>query len=49
MALSAALAAPALAQQAGSLEEIVVTAEHREVSLQDTQISMSAFSADAIQ
>jgi iron complex outermembrane receptor protein len=48
LALSVALATPVLAQQSAQLEEIVVTAEHREVSLQDTQISMSAFSADAI-
>lgn len=31
------------------LEEVIVTAEHREVSLQDTQISMSALSSDDIQ
>ena len=49
LALAVALATPALAQESGMLEEIVVTAEHREVSLQDTQISMSAFSSDDIQ
>lgn len=49
LALAVALAAPAMAQESAQLEEILVTAEHREVSLQDTQISMSAFSADAIQ
>ena len=32
-----------------ALEEIVVTAEHREVSLQDTQISITAFSEETIQ
>lgn len=37
----------ALAQER-VLEEIVVTAEHREASLQETQISLSAFSASAI-
>ena len=46
---SVALATPALSQQVGLLEEILVTAEHREVSLQETQISMTAFSASAIQ
>ena len=30
------------------LEEIVITAEHREASVQETKISMSAFSADAM-
>ncbi len=49
LALAVALATPAMAQQSAQLEEIVVTAEHREMSLQDTQISISAFSADAIQ
>lgn len=44
-----ASAMPSMAQQQrATLEEIVVTAEHREASLQDTQISISAFSADAI-
>ena len=44
-----AAALPAVAQQPrATLEEIVVTAEHREASLQDTQISLSAFSADNI-
>lgn len=36
------------AQQKVDIEEIIVTAEHREASLQDTEISMTAFSADAI-
>lgn len=45
----AAAASPTLAQQQrATLEEIIVTAEHREASLQKTQISLSAFSADAI-
>lgn len=49
LALSVALAAPAMAQNTPNLEEIVVTAEHREVNLQDTQISISAFNTEAIQ
>lgn len=42
---------PAFAQTSDDalLEEIIVTAEHREVSLQDTQISMTAFSEESIQ
>lgn len=50
----AAAAVPSWAQaQSGRgtplLEEVIVTAEHREVSLQDTQISLSALSSDDIQ
>ena len=41
-------AAPALAQEA-VLEEIVVTAERREESLQDTPISIAAFSGVELQ
>src|SRR5210317_30930 len=43
--------ATGLAQGTGEtmLEEILVTAEHREVSLQDTQISITAFSEETIQ
>ncbi len=48
LATAVAASLPAMAQQRAALEEIVVTAEHREASLQDTQISISAFSADAI-
>jgi iron complex outermembrane receptor protein len=40
---------PALAQEAEALEEIVVTAQRREEKLQDVPISVSAFSADAIE
>ncbi|MBU6372971.1 MAG: TonB-dependent receptor [Alphaproteobacteria bacterium] len=50
------LAAPAMAQQqapakpqASGLEEIVVTAEKREASIQDVPIAVSAFSQDALQ
>jgi iron complex outermembrane receptor protein len=49
MALAVSLAIPVAAQDSPGLEEIVVTAEHREVSLQDTQISITAFNATAIQ
>lgn len=49
--LAAAIALPgsALAQHTRVLEEVVVTAEHREASLQDTQISATAFSEQHIQ
>ena len=51
-AIAAALAATAAetsqAQNAG-LEEIVVTAERREASLQDTPISVAAFSAETME
>lgn len=44
-----AVAVPALAQERSVvLEEIVVTAEHREASLQETRISLAAFSEAAI-
>ena len=49
LATAIALASPALAQQKPVLEEIIVTAEHREASLQETQISLTAFSGEAIQ
>lgn len=49
LTLSVALAIPAMAQESRVLEEVVVTAEHREASLQDTQISISAFSSQDIQ
>lgn len=49
LAVAVAMTAlPVAAQQQRTLEEIVVTAEHREASLQETQISLSAFSAAAI-
>ena len=52
---SAALASPALAQEAGPqsgadliLEELVVTARRREESLQDAPIAISAYSGDSL-
>lgn len=44
-ALSAA-AAPALAQDSFTIEELVVTAEKREVSLQDVPVAVSAFTSE---
>lgn len=54
LAVCVAGAGQALAQSEEStsgrtLEEVVVTAEHREASLQETEISMSAFTADTLQ
>ncbi len=48
-AVLAATAAPALAQNAAPLEEIVVTAQQREQSLQDVPIAISAFNTEDIQ
>ena len=49
LTLSAAVSVPAMAQESeGVLEEVVVTAEFREATLQDTQISISAFNEEAI-
>ena len=49
LTLSAAVSVPAMAQEReGVLEEVVVTAEFREATLQDTQISISAFNEEAI-
>ena len=47
-ALAATVAETSQAQNAG-LEEIVVTAERREASLQDTPISVAAFSAETME
>jgi len=44
-ALSAA-AAPALAQDSFTIEELVVTAEKREVSLQDVPVAVSAYTSE---
>ncbi len=46
-----ALTAPAQAQErsSGMIEEIIVTAQKREESLQETPVSVTAFTADAIQ
>lgn len=53
LALAVLLAAtgslPAVAQDAGPLEEIVVTAQQREASLQDVPIAISAFGEAEIQ
>ncbi len=48
LALSIGLVAQANAQGQAQLEEVLVTAEHREANLQDTQISISALSASDI-
>ncbi len=49
LALAVALAtSPVLAQGSGVLEEIIVTAEHREETLQDTQISISALTGETL-
>lgn len=48
MAISAALSFPAVVQ-AQVLEEITVTAERRETTLQDTPISILSFSGDTLQ
>ena len=50
LAMLLASAVPAFAQNApAALEEIVVTAQRREEKLQDVPVSVSAFSADAIE
>ncbi|HKK23101.1 MAG TPA: TonB-dependent receptor [Pseudohaliea sp.] len=49
LAVVAAMAAPALAQNAAPLEEVVVTAQQREQSLQDVPIAISAFATEDIQ
>src|SRR5690606_20959833 len=49
-ALTTALcASPVLAQDDGGLEEIVVTAQRKSESLQDTPISIVAFSSTALE
>ena len=45
LALTGLLAAPAAAQMEGVLEEIVVTAQKREQSLEDVPASVSAISS----
>ncbi len=49
MALSAVLTGSALAQEAGVLEEIIVTAQKREQSLQEVPISVTAIGEQSIQ
>lgn len=46
--LSALSATPAYTQDGAGLEEVIVTAQRREQSLQDVSISLSAFSGDAL-
>jgi iron complex outermembrane receptor protein len=48
-ALATVVPVAAPAQDTGALEEIVVTAQRREQSLQDVPISVTAFSADALE
>ncbi len=48
LAAALALSASQALAQAGVLEEIIVTAEHREETLQSTQISMAALSSETI-
>ncbi|MBA6412885.1 TonB-dependent receptor [Parahaliea sp. F7430] len=47
--LLASLSAGTLAQSSGALEEIVVTAQKREQSLQDTPIAITAFGASELE
>lgn len=48
--VAAAASAPAIAQErATALEEVIVTAQKRSESLQDTPISISAYSADSLE
>lgn len=49
LAFQPALDKPAFAQTSGTIEEIVVTAQKREQSLQDVPIAVSAFTAGAIE
>jgi len=49
-AVAVAVSAPAVAQdRASALEEVIVTAQKRSESLQDTPISISAFSQDTLE
>ncbi|MCB1675629.1 MAG: TonB-dependent receptor [Halioglobus sp.] len=49
LALGNLLAAPLAIAQSGALEEVIVTAQKREQSLQDTPVAISAFNAAAIE
>lgn len=46
--LAAAISGVAIAQEESVLEEIVITAERREVNLQDTPISATVLSGDSL-
>lgn len=48
VALAGVLIAPLAVAQSGALEEVVVTAQKREQSLQDTPVAISAFDAHAL-
>ncbi len=48
LALAAGIAAPAQAQSANVVEDVVITAERREQSLQDVPISATVLNADAL-
>ncbi|MFI2811463.1 TonB-dependent receptor domain-containing protein [Microbulbifer sp. M83] len=47
--LALAISAPVTAQQQSVLEEVTVTAQKREQSMQDVSVAVSAFSGDAIE
>ncbi|GAA5524850.1 pesticin receptor [Microbulbifer aestuariivivens] len=47
--LALAIAAPALANEQSVLEEVTVTAQKRQQSMQDVSIAVSAFTGDAIE
>ncbi|MCB1676052.1 MAG: TonB-dependent receptor [Halioglobus sp.] len=49
VALANLLAAPLAIAQSGVLEEVIVTAQKREQSLQDTPVAISAFNAAALE
>ena len=47
-ALLASVAAPAALAEGRQIEEVIVTAERQEASIQDTSISITAFTGDSI-
>ncbi|MCB1733435.1 MAG: Plug domain-containing protein, partial [Halieaceae bacterium] len=49
LALGNLLATPLTVAQSGMLEEVIVTAQKREQSLQDTPVAISAFDAAALE
>jgi iron complex outermembrane recepter protein len=48
LALAAGIGAPAFAQDGGVVEDVIITAERREQSLQDVPISATVLNADAL-